>query len=181
MKNRKTVIVVFMLLAAMVLSVGYAALTDDLLMNGSASVNTEEALNTWDEVVYFSEANAVSTTGNSGIADKAEIGATSNGDSVIYEVKSLAEKDQYAVFKFTVKNDSTEYDAQITVDTGYPTNNNEEYFRVTYDYGTGIAAKNGGTLEITVTVTLLKSPTTNLTASFKADITATSIEPTPTP
>ena len=48
MRNRKTVVAAFLLVAVMMLGVGYAALTDILDITGSADVNqsaAEEAFN----------------------------------------------------------------------------------------------------------------------------------------
>ena len=58
MKNRKTVVVAFLLVAAMLLGVGYAALTDTLNIQGDFEVSQNNAENAFDDDVYFS---AVST------------------------------------------------------------------------------------------------------------------------
>ena len=182
MKNRKKIIVAFMLCAVMLLGIGYAALTDNLTITGEATVKAEAAQNQWEQDIYFLSATAPTvggtpaTTGTSGIADTAAVG-TSNNDSASFEVKSLIRKGEKATFVFTIKNDgNTEYDANITVDSGYPTNTNETYFDVTYDYGTSIVPV-GGTLDITVTVELINDPVENLTAAFTLNLTATSETP----
>ena len=63
MKNRKTIVVAFLLVAAMLLGVGYAALTDTLTIIGNAHIDVDTANKTFDEKVYFSDAEATSSTG----------------------------------------------------------------------------------------------------------------------
>jgi hypothetical protein len=63
MKNRKTVVMAFLLVAVMLLSVGYAALTDVLDITGSADVNQSAAEEAFNEDIYFSAAVA-NQTGN---------------------------------------------------------------------------------------------------------------------
>ena len=178
MKNRKKIIVAFMLCAVMLLGICYAALTDNLTISGEATVGASAAQNQWEKDIYFSAAKATTTTGTSGLADTAAVGQ-SNNDSAIFEVKSLVRKGEKATFVFTIKNDgNTDYDAIITVDDGYPTNTNSTYFTVTYDYGTSIFPE-GDTLDFTVTVELINDPVENLTAAFTLNLTATSETPAP--
>lgn len=175
MRNRKTIIVAFLIVVVMLLGIGYAALTDNLTINGEATVNTTAAQNQWEEDIYFSAAEARSSTGTSGIADTAAVDS-GNNDNASFSVKSLARKGEKAVFVFTITNEGdTGYDAAITVDPGYPTNSNAEYFTVTYDYGNSTVAA-GGTLDVTVTVELIKDPVENTTAAFTVNLTATSVE-----
>ena len=53
MKNRKFIVVAFMLTACMIVGVGYAALTDTLNIGGDAEVSQAGAENTFDGDVYF--------------------------------------------------------------------------------------------------------------------------------
>ena len=69
MKNRKFVVVAFLLVAVMLLGVGYAALTDTLIIIGNAHIDLDTANKTFDEKVYFSAAEATSTTGTGAAAD----------------------------------------------------------------------------------------------------------------
>jgi hypothetical protein len=179
MRNRKTVITAFILVAVMLMAVGFAALTDNLIIAGEANSNTTKAQAQWEQDIYFSAAQAKSTTGTSGTADEASVG-TSNNDHANYKVFSLARSGEKAVFVFTIKNDgNTGYAANITIDSGYPTNTNEEYYKVTYSYGasgTDYTVPAGGTLDVTVTVELIKDPDTNLNGQFTLNLTATSVE-----
>ena len=57
MKNRKTIIVAFLLVAALCLGIGYAALTDTLNINGTANISKSAAETEFDEDVYFTSAS----------------------------------------------------------------------------------------------------------------------------
>ena len=63
MRNKKIILVAFILCAAMVIGVGYAALTDILDITGSADVNQSAAEEAFNEDIYFSAAVA-NETGN---------------------------------------------------------------------------------------------------------------------
>ena len=58
MKNRKSIVVAFLLVAVMLLGVGYAALTDILDITGSADINQSAAEEAFNEDVYFTGAVA---------------------------------------------------------------------------------------------------------------------------
>lgn len=180
MRNRKTVIVAFLIVAVMLMAVGFAALTDNLSIIGEATANTSASQEQWEDDIYFTAAT-VTASGTSGNADSAAVGQ-SNNDHANYYVKSLATKGEVAKFEFTIHNNGvTGYDALITVDTDYPTNTNSEYFKVTYSYGapengTNMTVPANGDLVVYVTVELIKTPDQNLSAQFTLNLTATSIE-----
>ena len=54
MKKRRTFIVSMLLVAALALGIGYAALSDTLDINGTADVNQSQAEADFDLNVYFS-------------------------------------------------------------------------------------------------------------------------------
>lgn len=180
MKNRRIVIVAFLLIAVLVMGIGYAALTDNLFIKGEATLAATTAQSNFEEDVYFSNAERVSTTGSSGIDDIIGIG-TSDNDSATFNIKSLGAQGEYVVFKFTIANDSTEFDAIISLDTGFPTTTDANNFTITYSIvndGTvnvgPITCEKGSTVDVYVTVVLKNSPTENQTAAFNVNLTATS-------
>lgn len=180
MKNRKTIIVAFLLVAAMAIGVGYAALTDTLTIIGNAHIDLDEANKTFDEKVYFSGSAASATTG-SGTTDDV---ASHTADDATFTANKLAVVDEYSVFTFTITNDSN-VDALISVNTtklsgvANPSNTNEDKFTVEYTYPDGMTvAKNGGTIQVIVTVTVREPVTSATSATFGVELTATSVEPT---
>ena len=191
MKHRKSILVVFLLTAAMLMSVGYAALTDTLTIIGNAHVDVDTANKTFDERIKFTAADAIDSTGTGTTADVASYTA----DDATYTVNRLAVMDEYSVFTFTIKNESN-VDAEISVgatklsgDTN-PSNSNTNKFDVQYKYFKSagnefgeqepkVIGKNGGTMIVQVTVTLKEPVTSATSATFGIELTATSVEPTP--
>ena len=180
MRNRKTVVVAFLLAAVMLLGVGYAALTDTLTIIGNAHVDIDTANKTFDERVYFSAAEATTTTGTGTTEDVASF----NTDDATYTVNKLAVVGEKSVFTFTITNKSN-VDAAISVETNKlsgsvnPSNSNETKFEVEYAYPDGMKiTKQGGTIDVTVTVTLIQPVTSATSATFGIELTATSVDPT---
>ena len=179
MKNRRTVVVAFLLVAVMLLGIGYAALTDTLTIIGNAHVDLDTANKTFDERIYFSAAEATDSTGTGATADVASFTA----DDATYTVNKLAITGEESTFTFTIKNDSN-VDAIISVgDTKLsgaenPSNTNTDKFAVEYTYPNGMTvAKAGGTITVVVTVTLQEPVTSATSATFGIELTATSVDP----
>ena len=178
MRNRKNVIVAFVLVAVMLMAVGFAALSDNLVLDGEAIIGTSAANTAFDEDVYFSAYEINPATRPDRTAD--EVTFSNENDSATYKVNSLGIKGETVTFKFTIKNDSEDFDAKITID-GAATNNNTDAFDVEYFYGTAdnASADNavvpaGGTYDIFVKVTLKVEPSERLSGSFYMSYTATS-------
>jgi len=179
MKNRKTIIVAFLLVAAMAIGVGYAALTDTLTIIGNAHIDIDEANKTFDSKVYFSGSAASSTTGT-GTEDDV---ASHTADDATFTANKLAVVGEKSVFTFTITNDSN-VDAVVSVETlklsgvANPSNSNEDKFTVAYDYPDGMTIEsNGGTIDVVVTVTVREPVTAATSATFGIELTATSVEP----
>ena len=179
MKNRRTVIVAFMLIAVMVLGVGYAALSDTLTIIGNAHIDLSAAEAGFDEKVYFSAAEATSSNGTGTTADAVSF----KFDDATYTANKLALKEEQSVFTFTIKND---YDLPVYIivaekklsGVDNPSNSNAENFVVTYAYPQGqTIAANGGTITVVVTVKVKESITSATSATFGMELTATTQEP----
>lgn len=178
MRNRKNVIVAFVLVAVMLMAVGFAALTDNLVLDGEANIGTSAANTAFDEDVYFSAYEITANTPADRTANTVEFG--NDNDTATYKVNSLGIKGESVLFKFTIKNDSEDFDAKITID-GSATNNNPTAFDVEYFYGNTetTSADNavvpaGGTYDIFVKVTLKVEPSERISGSFYMSYTATS-------
>ena len=156
-----------MIIACMLMAVGFAALTDTLNINGDAEVDYHGANTAFDEDVYFSAAAAVNTDGG----DTANV--TTDVDIARFSVRSLNAKDEIATFSFTVKNDN-EFKAYVKVNNDKSLNNNEEYFSVSMSESQ-FEIEAGGEYTFTVTVELLKTPQLDevgqkVTASFVLEL-----------
>ncbi|MBO5908741.1 MAG: hypothetical protein J6Q67_03035 [Clostridia bacterium] len=166
MKNRRNVVVAFLLIAVMLLGVGYAALTDVLDITGSADVNQSAAEEAFNEDVYFTAAVA-NQTGNTASVN------TDNKDKASFTANTLKGKDDVATFTFTIVNDG-DVAADVTPTLNASAGNTKpEYFDITSDWdGATKTLAAGGSLTYTVTVKLLKTPTETVSGSFLIELTA---------
>ena len=170
MKNRRTVVVAFLLCAVMLLGVGYAALSDTLDITGSADVNQSAAEEAFNEDIFFSAAVA-NETGNT-----ASINADNN-DKASFTANTLKGKDDKVTFTFTIKNDG---DVAATVTPKLNAslgNTNPTYFTIESDWGGASKTLDAHSeLTYTVTVTLIKTPTETISGSFLIELTAVSVD-----
>ena len=166
MKRRRTLITSLLLVAALVLGIGYAALTDVLDINGSATINQSAAEDAFDMDVYFSAAVA-NEDGNT-----ASVNSNDN-DKASFTVNTLKGKGDKATFTFTIKNDG-DVDAVVTpVFAAADGNNNPEYFAVSSDWaGQAKTIAAGGSETYEITIELLKTPTETIHGAFHIELTA---------
>ena len=171
MKNRKIVVVAFLLIAMLLLGVGYAALTDTLDITGSADVNLTDLEKEYENEIYFSDAVA-----NDGQPNTASVNADNN-DKASFSAKSLLHKDETTSFTFTIQNDS-QYDVTVTPKLNATLGNtNPTYFEITSDWsGTTKTIPAGQTATYTLTVKLLEDPTSAVSGSFLVELVASAVE-----
>ena len=173
MKKRRTTIIALLLVAALALGIGYASLADDLFITGSAKVLADNAEDAFAADVYFTKAvmsaekgTAVIGNDNNGEAsDKVTITVNDNalagqGDSVICALEISNVGDLDAVVKLN----------SINVP-------NSEFFKVTTSWGANVeqALGAGETLDLTVTITVLKTPTVDVETTFDLSFVATAV------
>ena len=165
MKKRRTLIISLLLVAALALGIGYAALTDVLDINGTADVNQSAAEEAFNEDVYFSAAVA-NETGNVASVD------ANDNDMASFTASTLKGKDDVATFTFTITNDG-DVDAVVTPTLAEDGNSNTEYFSLVSDWNAQPkTVKAGESMTYTVTVTLLKTPTEAIHGAFHIELTA---------
>ena len=180
MFKRKNGVLAFLLVAVMLLGVGFAALSDDLAISGSAAavVEGEEGTTTpaeqlFDESIGFTAAEV--GTCSTGVTITPDATTYSYVDAVSFTATGFVKEGDTAKVTYTISNKHPDLGAEIPVPA--VTNANPTYFNVTTDWGTGakqIAAVNGSTT-VTVTVELIKAPIADQTASI--DIEFTGIDP----
>ena len=168
MKNRRNIVVAFLVIAVMLLGVGYAALTDVLDITGSADVNQSAAEEAFNEDVHFSAAVA-NESGNTASVNG------DNNDKASFTANTLKGAGDYVTFTFTIVNDG-DVDAMVTPTLNATAGNTKpEYFSITSDWnGEGKTLVAGGSLTYTVTVTLNNTPTETISGSFLIELTAVS-------
>ena len=168
MKNRKTVVVAFLLCAVLLLGVGYAALTDVLDITGSADVNQSAAEEAFNEDIYFSAAVA-NETGNT-----ASINADNN-DKASFTANTLKGKGDKATFTYTIQNDG---DLDAVVTPSISSNTNPTYFNYYSDWtGQPTTLAAGASVTYTITIELIETPTVTVSGSCIIELTAVSVDP----
>lgn len=170
MKKRRTLIIPLLLVAALTLGIGYAALSDVLDIQGTAEISAGIAEEAFNQDVYFS---AVAP----GTGITASINPDNN-DKATFTATGFSQVGDKVTVTYTIKNDSEHYAANVT--PKLLQNSNETYFKLTSDWASTmqtIAA--GGEKTITITVELIKLPTAAdglTTASFNIELTAVTAE-----
>ena len=179
MKNRNTVIVAFLLVATMLLGIGYAELNDVLEINGTAAVSATAAEKVFDEDVYFSAVSDVTRTStNTNISAGAATAEIDGSDSdkgtiSIPDGVLMATGDKITV-TYTIHNAG---DLAASVAKPVISNDNELYFTVTTNWGD--EAKNlasGANITVEVTIALVKTPVETQSAEFGISFNATSTD-----
>lgn len=167
MKKRRSTIIALLLVAALALGIGYAAVTDVLDINGTADVNQSAAEDAFDLDVYFTDAVA-NMEADGDVASIVE----GDKDMASFTVNSLNGKDDVATFTFTIKNEG-DLDAVVTPTLASDGNSNAEYFEISSDWaGQSKELKAGESLTYTITVKLLKTPTDTIHGAFHIELTA---------
>ena len=202
MKNRKRIVVAFMLVAVLLLGVGYAAVTDDLKVTANVKTNLDQITNDIQMDVRFLENSALIVRDDTRTSESdpnrahAQIDVTNDTsmDTAVITVTNFTEGDQQVQAVFTIANYSTEFDAaiqpELTADfeaTGAGAEH-DPVFTLDWEWyvdgaGTGsqdaevLAASADGTTpstaQILVTITLVEAPDEEHSGVFTLDITAT--------
>ena len=170
MKAKRLTVVAFLLCAIMILGVGFAALTNVLDIQGTADVSQSAAESEFNEDIYFSEVSTYdANTAGEAKSYTASIVANNN-DKATFTVTGLATKDDYATITFTIKSKS---DRDAVVTPSVTTNTKAEYFAISSDWNSqpkDLAANSE--IKISITVTLLQTPTETISGSFIIELTA---------
>ena len=167
MKNRRNIIVAFLLCACMIIGVGYATLTDVLDITGSADVNQSAAEEAFNEDIYFSGAVA-NETGNTASVN------SDNNDKASFTANTLKGKGDKATFTYTINNDG---DLDAIVTPSISSNTNTEFFNVYSDWnGQPTELKAGQSVTYTVTIELIETPTETISGSCIIELTAKSVD-----
>ena len=175
MKNRKIVMIAFLLVAVLTIGVGFAALTDQLVANGTAGILKTGAQTEFELKVYFSNASAQDAA-----KATATVEPTDNDVATITVLEgALKDNGDTATVYLEIKNES---DLPVYV-TPSLTNSDTTHFGVTLQYAgvlTGYATiAPGDTLDVGVTVSCVKTPEDDVNMTFKITFNASTQAPTP--
>jgi len=181
MKNRKRIVVAFLLVAVMVIGVGYAALMDELTISGDATISALQVQNTFDENIHFVAVSADGTDwkeeADGYLAADADL--TANGfrawvnpgagadvnDTAQFSIASdnLDSNGDAMVIYFKVHNEGTIDATDLKTTVTYSTGTDQTLFNVVVDLvddagDPKTTLPGGDELIAKVTVTLLKDP-----------------------
>lgn len=187
--NNKTFIITTMLIAVIVLGIGYASITATLTVNGAAT-GTQNAANFKIGFTgapsgeLFDENNAPMT--EEGKTATATLGTASAVTGTVlnanFSVTGFDTLGEYAVFTYTITNDSEDIDATLAL-PAIATNSNPTYFGISAElFAAGSDTKTetplvlapGDTATLKITVGLDKNITgENETGNFQVNVVAT--------
>ena len=125
MKNRRNIIIAFLLCATLIVGVGYAALSDVMDISGTTTYNQNNAL---DALVYFQNPNKSHEANNIQIVN-------GNVDKVSFNVNSLATVNDYTYFWVELCNDSSQ-DISISFKEYIANEDAKTYYEFGYFIGT---------------------------------------------
>lgn len=174
MKNNKSLIVGALVMALLVVSIGYAAITTiALVVNGSASASASQG----NFKVVF--------TGTPSVDDDQTVGAGTTASGTVdaseptkatMNVSGMTAKGDTVTVKFPVKNESTDLSANLSALVS--DNSNQEYFDVKTSLEDASIAANGAT-NLVVTAKLIKTPINDgvVSGTFVIGLSALPIQP----
>lgn len=172
MKNKKTFIGVIVLLAVLMLGIGYAALTNITLnINGSATGVPDGANFSVDFSDDTSKIVVDKTNANTNVVVDAKKTGTLEAK---LDVSNLTSKGESVTVTYTIENNSDDLSANLTLD---PASYKDDNFEINAVLGSDSIAK-GESTTVTVTATLLVTPVTEeVSASFKFAVEASPVQP----
>lgn len=162
MKKKKSFVTLALIVAVLILGVGYAISNVDLTVNGDVKVSP----NNNNFKVLFTAAN-ITGTGNT-----ATVGT---GTEATLHVETLESVGDTVTATYTITNQSQ---AGINASLSNPTVTYTEdaakgYYEITAVLADTTAIVPNGTKTLTVTVKLVKAPVEEITGNFKVNFTAT--------
>ena len=161
MKNKASIVVAILLLA-----VGFAAISTTLIINGSAKVSE----NADDFSVIFTKATL----------DGADVYANVIDDTkkvITFETSDLKTLNQTSVLSYEVTNNSANYDAEVTVNCKLKDNTEAKYTSIKNELdGNATVIKAKETLNGTLTVTLNKTATEEVREEYVCELTFNAVE-----
>ena len=174
MKKRNTTIFAFLLLAAVGMGVGYAALSDEVKLGGEIGVIKDD--DAWEANIHFD--SSVQLTGKGSVTYSADTESNPN-DVAQITISGMDTKNEELEFVLKIVNQNTDYDAAITAST---VNKTFGPYTKDTDFNIDVALSDttipaGGSIDVTVTVKLLVQPTENLSATFNVTYTAAAVDP----
>ena len=171
MKNRKTIIVGFILVACMIVGVGYAAVTDNFVIDGQATISDQGALDAFNEDIRF-EGIVITVDGEeqvvSDVLASQDLGYTASCnvplDSASFHINDFKGQGQSKTIVFRIRNYG-DLAAELTVAAAVE-DEETDIFSIDCDLDAVTELPVGGYVDVKVTVTVDKSVVEQTSAEF---------------
>ena len=161
MKKRASIVVAILLLA-----VGFAAISTTLIINGSAKVGE----NADDFSVIFTKASLDGTDVYTQVIDNTK-------KVITFTTSELKTLNQTSILTYEVTNNSANYDAEVTVNCKVKENTTAKYTSIKNELeGNATVIKAKETLNGTLTVTLNKTATEEVREEYVCELTFNAVE-----
>ncbi len=161
MKKRASIVVAILLLA-----VGFAAISTTLIINGTAKVSE----NADDFSVIFTKASLDGTDVYANVID-------STKKTIAFTTSELKTLNQTSILTYEVTNNSANYDAEVTVNCKVKENTTAKYTSIKNELeGNATVIKAKETLNGTLTVTLNKTATEEVREEYVCELTFNAVE-----
>ncbi len=167
MKKKKSFVALALVVAVLVLGVGYALTTIDLKVNGDITVSPDDS--NFD--VNFTDAK-ITTAGT--LAGQTDAATKGDGKTATLSVKTLKTVGEKVVAEYTITNNSKAgINATLSNPTATQTDDAaKDYYKVTAELADNNAIVPNGTKKLTVTVELVKAPLDEVTGAFEVTFNA---------
>ena len=161
MKRRSAIIV-----AILIMSIGFAAISTTLIINGSAKVSE----NTDDFSVIFTKATLDGQDVYANVIDDTK-------KIITFETSDLKKLNQTSILNYEVTNNSANYDAEVSVNCKVKENTTAKYTSIKNELeGSAAIVKAKETLNGTLTVTLNKTATEEVREEYVCVLTFNAVE-----
>lgn len=170
MKNKRAFIAIMLIVAVLLLAIGYAAISRNLTIGGTVTAEP----NNENFKVHYSGATGTITSTKTG----ATLSATTDQNlTATINASGLDTVGQTVTATFNIINESDDLDANIAVATKEITGTNADYFElVSTTLGKNTLTAGGDTTTVTVVLRLKKTPTETVSGTVNVSLTATAAE-----
>lgn len=178
MKNKKHLSILIIFLALLFLSIGYAAISKELLVNGGATTQKEDGSDAEDTtslaknfiVLWDKDTKVIDDT----FADNTKTEVTILDDlNVKINISDFNKTNSFVTVTLKIRNDSKDLKASIPLPT--ISNSYDRYFGVTTDWVDTVLLP-GESKDVTVTIELVRSPIDHASGTFTIKFTANAVE-----
>lgn len=164
--KKRTLVISVLLVAALALGIGYAALSDTLTINGTIKSDGGAMSDTFDGLVYFTNA---SVTNEPAAHVTATVTAAYGGDEASYTIEGMKVVGDKVEMEFNIHN---AYSETVWVTIADHEENTNECLIITNNYTGPIEIATGATVAFTISVELdsLTSETIDLSHNISFNV-----------